>query len=81
MKKRTKKSDAEQAEKLTFRLAPEYAQRVATAAKAAGVSPNQFGRISTMASANNAYLHLSERMGRVEDLLIRMQQQIKELEF
>lgn len=61
-----------QAEKLTFRLAPRYAEKVVEAAKAAGVTPNQFGRIATMAVAQNGFLALSDRLGLIEEELIRL---------
>lgn len=67
-----RKNSKEQAEKLTFRLAPAYAEKVYEAATAAGVSPNQFGRIATMAIAQNGFLGLSRRLAFVEEELIRL---------
>lgn len=67
-----------QAEKLSFRLAPQYAARVARTASAAGVTPNQFGRIATMAVANNGFLDLGEKLNRLEDQLIRLRRDFNE---
>lgn len=68
---RTKKSPKEQAEKLTFRLAPQYAAKVAEICEASGLTPNQFGRVATMAMAQNRFLDLADTMTRMEDVLIR----------
>ncbi len=67
-----RKSEMQKAEKLTFRIAPRFAERVLEASKSAGVSPNQFGRIATMAAAQTGFLSLSNRLGRVEEELIRL---------
>jgi uncharacterized protein (DUF1778 family) len=75
---RAKKSEMERAEKLTFRLAPRYAEKVMEAAKSAGVSPNQFGRIATMAVAQNGFLSLSERLVSIEEELIRLRRDFNE---
>ena len=74
-----KRSPREQAEQLTFRLAPQYAEKVYRMSEAAGISPNQFGRIATMAVANNGFLELSQKMARMEDQLIRFRQEFKEV--
>jgi len=72
MKSRSRRTRQEQAEKLTFRLAPRYAEKVLQASVAAGISPNQFGRIATMAVAQNGFLSLSDRLGSIEEELIRL---------
>ena len=68
----SRKSRREQAEKLTFRLTPRYAEKVFESATAAGVSPNQFGRLATMAIAQHGFLGLSDRLARMEEQLIRL---------
>ena len=71
-------SEMERGEKLTFRLAPRYAARVVEVANAAGISPNQFGRIATMAVAQNGFLGLSESQARIEEQLIRLRKDFNE---
>ena len=61
-----------QADKLTFRLWSPYSDKVLRKAKSAGLSPNQFGRLATMAMADSELLQLSERMGRIENEMIRL---------
>lgn len=68
----TRKSRREQAEKLTFRLTPVYAEKVFESSSAAGLSPNQFGRMATMAIAQHGFLGLSDRLARMEEQLIRL---------
>ena len=61
-----------QADKLTFRLWSPYNERVLFKAKSAGLTPNQFGRLATMAMADNELLQVSERMARLENEMIRL---------
>ena len=68
-----------QAEKLTFRLAPQYAEKVYRMAEEADITPNQLGRIATMAVVNNGFLELSEKMARMEDQLIRLRQDFNDV--
>lgn len=75
----TRKTGREQAEKLTFRLAPAYAKKVYEAATAAGISPNQFGRVATMAIAENGFLNMSRRLAIVEEELIRLRRDFNDV--
>ena len=59
-------------DKVTFRLFAPYDSLVAKQAQAARMKPNQFARIATMCVADGQLLNLSERMGRIEDELIRL---------
>lgn len=72
--KRQKKTIHEQSEKLTFRLSPRYAEKVFRVSKAAGITPNQFGRVATMAMAENRFLELAEKMERMEGELSSLRQ-------
>lgn len=69
MKKRIR---PEQAEKLSFRLTPEYARLVFQVAEASGLTPNQVGRMATMFMVRNRFHEFPERFGRMEDALIRL---------
>lgn len=69
----------EKARQIAFRLAPNYAAKVAEAARAAGISPNQFSRVATMAYTNNSFLDLSARMARIEDELVRIRRDMMEI--
>lgn len=66
-----KKSIKEQAEKLSFRVAPAYAERVAAICEDAGLTPNQLGRIALMQLVNTNGLKIADRMARVEENLLR----------
>jgi len=61
-----------QADKLTFRLWAPYSDKVLRRANAVGLSPNQYGRIATMAMADSGLLQLTERLGRIESEMIRL---------
>lgn len=60
------------ADKLTFRLWSPYTEKVLQSANAAGLSPNQFGRLATMAMADSGLLQLTEKLARIEDEMIRL---------
>lgn len=77
----SRKSKREQAEKLSFRLAPRYAEKVFEAATAAGVSPNQFGRIATMIVAQNGLLGLTEEIHGVREEVARFRRDLDEVMF
>jgi len=66
------KSEKRDVDKVTFRLFAPYDSLVAKQAQAARMKPNQFARIATMCVADGQLLNLSERMGRIEDELIRL---------
>jgi len=66
-----KKTDMERGEKLTFRLAPRYAEKLVEQSRAANVSPNQFARIATMLVAQNGLLDFNSRLGVIEETLVR----------
>lgn len=68
---RRKRSVKEQAEKLSFRLAPQYAEKLARVSEEAGLTPNQLGRIATMQLVNSESLKVAERIARLEDSLLR----------
>lgn len=61
-----------QADKLTFRLWSPYSDKVLQRANAAGLSPNQYGRLATMAMADAGLLQLAEKLGRLENEMIRL---------
>jgi hypothetical protein len=61
-----------QAEKLTFRLWTPYSEKVLEKAVTLGMSPNQFGRLATIAMADHGFLEVRERMARMEEELIRL---------
>lgn len=67
-----KKPSKQSANKLSFRLSPEYAEVVEKLAAEAGVNPNTFGRVATMAMAVSRFHDLVGKMGRIEDELIRL---------
>ncbi|TWU62351.1 hypothetical protein V7x_40800 [Crateriforma conspicua] len=71
-KKQRPQPPACEVEKVTFRLFAPYDNLVAKQAQAARMKPNQFARIATMCVADGQLLNLSERMGRIEDELIRL---------
>lgn len=75
----SQKSDEEKAQTIAFRLAADYAKIVARAARAAGVKPNQYARIVTIAVAQNRLLDLSARTARIEDGVIRIRKELGEL--
>ncbi|QDV43905.1 hypothetical protein Enr13x_37650 [Stieleria neptunia] len=76
-----RKSKREQAEKLSFRLAPRYAEKVFEAATAAGISPNQFGRIATMIVAQNGLLGLNQEIHRVREELSDFRRELDDVIF
>lgn len=59
-------------EKLTFRLFPPYTEIVTEAARHVRLSPNEFGRVATMAAADSGLLGVHERLGKIEDELKRL---------
>ena len=61
-----------QADKLTFRLWSPYSDKVLQRANAAGLSPNQYGRLATMAMADAGLLQLADKLGRLENEMIRL---------
>lgn len=67
-----------QADKLTFRLWAPYSEKVMESATAAGLSPNQFGRLATMAMADSGLLQLVDRLGRIENEMIRLRRDFNE---
>lgn len=76
-----RKTRQQQAEKLSFRLAPRYAEKVFDAATAAGISPNQFGRIATMIVAQNGLLGLAEEIHGVREEVARFRRDLDEVIF
>ena len=68
----SRRSIQAKAEKLSFRLSPRYAEKVAEASQAANVSPNQFARIATMIVAQNGLVGLSGEVGLMHEALIRL---------
>ncbi|MCA9139391.1 MAG: hypothetical protein KDB00_21600 [Planctomycetales bacterium] len=67
-----KKSKSEKAQFIAFRLSRAYAEKLASLAEAANLTPNQISRIATMHMVNNGLLSLSERIEFVSDELIRL---------
>ena len=67
------------ADKLTFRLWSPYSDKVLREANAAGLSPNQFGRMATMAMAASGLLQLSDRLGRIENEMIRLRRDFNDV--
>ncbi len=67
-----KRNPSSHADKLTFRLWSPYSDKVLRSAKAAGMSPNQFGRLATMSMADSGLLQITERLGRIENEMIRL---------
>ena len=61
-----------QADKLTFRLWSPYSDKVLQRASAAGLSPNQYGRLATMAMVDAGLLQLADKIGRLENEMIRL---------
>ena len=61
-------------DKITFRLWPPYTDKIREVAKAARLKPNQLARIATISVTDGGLLNLSERLGRIEDELIRLRQ-------
>ena len=71
MSKRTKpKQESEEKDTIIFRLWAPYSRRIVEQARAARVEPNQFARLATMAMVDGGFLDLSERMKRLESVLI-----------
>ena len=61
-----------QADKLTFRLWSPYSDKVLQRANAVGLSPNQYGRLATMAMADAGLLQIADKLGRLENEMIRL---------
>ena len=74
MKKRKQQvsESSSEVDKITFRLWPPYTEKVAEQARAARLKPNQFARLATMSIADSGMLSLSNRLGRIEEELIRL---------
>ena len=68
------------AEKITFRLSPRYAEKLADVSKEANIGPNQFARIATMLVAQNGLMSLNGRMGMIEDTNIRILKMLSDVE-
>ncbi len=68
----SRKNQNPQADKLTFRLWSPYSDKVLQSANAAGLSPNQYGRLATMAMADSGLLQLADRLRRIESEMIRL---------
>ncbi len=66
-------------EKLTFRLFPPYDEIISEAAKHVRLSPNEFGRVATMAAADSGLLGVHDRLGRIEAELKRFSRMEDEL--
>lgn len=73
-----KKVRPQQAEKLTFRLTPEYAELVYKLADSSGLTPNQVGRMATMFMVRNRFHEFPEKFARIEDAVIRLTRDFNE---
>ena len=65
-----KRKITNEVEKVTFRLWPPYSRWIVERAKAANVQPNQFARMALMAIVDSGMLGLTDRMERLEQVLI-----------